>query len=102
MDPTIFSYCRRPTLYTNNKYVINFCREYGMSVIIKDNTDEIVNSSKELETSVNNTIYTKIGKVILNYFNDVTFEPDGIYIHCSNKDKAIKLYKEVSNAIDER
>ena len=78
------------TVYTDNEYVANYCKEWEITVKPMNNSKNVSKSTD----SVNDDTYLKIGKAILNYFNNVTFESDGIYIHCSNKDKAIKLYKK--------
>lgn len=83
-----FSGCKNVTVYTDNEYARKHCEEhYGFNVLPL---------TKTTTPNLNNNDYIKIGKAVANYYEEISFDRNGIIIYTDNK-KA--LYKEITDAL---
>lgn len=82
--------------------ILNISLESAKDYMIKyngfDEEDFNYDTSKS-STKNNDNAYIKIGKAIVNYYEEIIYGSDTIHIQCANRNNTKAMYKEITDAL---
>lgn len=83
--------------------ILNISLESAKDFMIKyysfDEDDFNYDTSKSSAKN-NDNAYIKIGKAIVNYYEEIIYGSDTIHIQCANRNNTKAMYKEITDALN--